>query len=288
MRKFLIILMSLSLCWTTFACGSSSQTFENRNTNTNTPSAAPTQIIDGKYPVQQATYDDGSGEYTLFLLNTQPGTPANLRTTNLQLARLTDEQVKAGEKTFLEVKGGQEAMYLSEDFKIEYVHNVTETQTNPQTGQQETVVVRRESNFWTPFAGAFAGQIAANLLFTPRYYVPPVYQPGFALSGYGGYGNTYGQAVQRYQTRYNEPPVAVKNRQTLRTSGRLRSPSLSRPTTRRVPSNSTRSTGSGYGGSTLKRSNKQSPTYRSPSFGSGRSSRPASGFGSRRSGGRRR
>jgi len=42
-----------------------------------------------------------------------------------------------------------------EDFKIEYVHAVTETQTNPQTGQQETVVVLRQEggSFWAPLLG---------------------------------------------------------------------------------------------------------------------------------------
>ncbi len=92
-------------------------------------------------------------------------------------------------------------MYLTEDFKIEYVHTVTETQTNPQTGQTQTVVVRRESNFWTPFAGALAGQALGSLLFRPQYYVPPMYQPGGVMTGYGGYGNTYTQASERYQSK---------------------------------------------------------------------------------------
>jgi len=34
-------------------------------------------------------------------------------------------------------------LYLTEDFKIEYVHAVTETQTNPKQGNKKTVVVRR-------------------------------------------------------------------------------------------------------------------------------------------------
>lgn len=289
-RKLTIILISLSLCWTTLACSTpnSSQSYGNPNNTNRTTSAAPTQLSDGRYPVQQATYDDINGEYTLMLLNTQPGTPPAFRTTDLQMARLTDEEIAAGQKSYLNVENGQPALHLTEDFKIEYVHNVTENQVNPQTGQQETVVVRQQSSFWTPFAGALAGQAVGSLLFSPRYYVPPVYQPGVIMTGYGGYGNTYGQAVQQYQTRYQAPPPAVKNSQSFRTTGRLRTPSSSQRTTvRRVPQTGTRSTGSGYGSSTLRRSNQPSSTgaKRSPSFGSSRRSSPSrapSSFGSRR------
>ena len=146
LRKFLIVLMSLSLCWTTVACGSPS-TNQSQQTFNNNVASAPTSIADGKYPVQQATYDDVNGEYSLMLLNTPPGKPPILQTANLQMARLTDEEIADGGKTYLQVEDGQPVMHLTEDFKIEYVHNVTENQTNPQTGQQETVVVRRESTF---------------------------------------------------------------------------------------------------------------------------------------------
>jgi hypothetical protein len=284
LRKITILLMSLSLCWTTLACGSSEspQTYRNQNNN---PSSAPTELRAGQYPVQQATYDDVNGEYSLMLLNTPAGTPPVFRTTDLQMARLTDAEIAAGQKSYLNTDNGKAVLHLSEDFKIEYVHNVTETQPNPQTGQQETVVVRQQSSFWAPFAGALAGQAVGSLLFTPRYYVPPVYQPGVVLTGYGGYGNTYNQAVDRYQSRYQAPPPAVKNRQTFRTTGRIGSPSSNqRNTVRKTQQNGNRSTGSGYGTSKLRRSNKSYPTRtKSPSgFGSGRSSRPSSGFGSRR------
>jgi hypothetical protein len=201
------------------------------------------------------------------------------------MARLTDEEIKAGKKSYLEVNGGQSVLHLTEDFKIQYVHNVTQTQSNPQTGQQETVVVRQQSGFWAPFAGAIAGQALGSLLFSPRYYVPPVYQPGVVMTGYGGYGNSYGEAVNRYQTRYNAPPAAVRNSQTFRTTGRLRSPSYNQPSTvRRTPQNGTRSTGSGYGTSRLRQSNKSSPSRSQPSrsFGSGGRSRSPAGFGTRR------
>lgn len=284
MRQITILLMSLTLCWTTLACGSPNSTQSYRNPSNNT-APPPTQLSAGQYPVQQATYNDINGEYTLMLLNTPPGTPSVFRSTDLQMARLTDAEISAGQKGYLDVKSGQAVLHLPEDFKIEYVHNETQTQTNPQTGQQETVVVRQQSSFWAPFAGAIAGQAIGSLLFTPRYYVPPVYQPGGLMRGYGGYGNTYSQAVDRYQTRYQAPPPAVKNRQTFRTTGRLRSPSYNRPTTvRPTPKYGTRSTGSGYGTSKLRRSNKSYPTRtkRPSSFGSSGQMRRPSSFGTRR------
>jgi hypothetical protein len=245
------------------------------------------QLSQGQYSVQQATYNDANGEYSILLLNTPPGTPSIYRTTDVQMARLTDAEMSQGKQTYVEINGDRAVMHLTQDFKIEYVHNVTETRTNPQSGQQETVIVRQQSGFWAPFAGALAGQALGSLLFSPRYYVPPVYQPGVTvLSGFGGYGRTYGEAVNRYQTRYQTPPPAVRNRQTFRTTGRLRSPSYDQPSTvRQTPSNANRSTGSGYGSSRLRTSGKSSPSRaNSPSrFGSGARSRPRStGFGSSR------
>ena len=277
-RRFVILVMSLALCWTTLACGET-PSVESQAPNV-TSSAAPTQKIpSGQYPVQQATYNDGNGEYSLVLLNTPPGVPSVFRTSDLQMARLTEAEVSSGQQNYLKVNGGQASLHVTEDFKIEYVHNVVETQTDPQTGRQETVVVRQQSSFWTPFAGALAGQVVGNLLFTPRYYVPPVYQPG-GLRGFGGYGNTYGQAVNSYQSRYQAPPAAVRNRQTLRTTGRLRTPTTtSRPSTVRRPSTAgNRSTGSGYGSSTLRQSGRSQP----------RVNRSSGGFGSGRSTGARR
>ncbi len=288
MRKLVILFMSLTLCLTTFACGSPTQTSSQQGQPNNNRTAAPIQsnISDGKYPVQQATYNDADGSYNLMLLNTPAGTPPVFNATNLQMARLTDEQVKAGEKTYLEVKDNQPVMHLTEDFKIAYVHNVTETRQNSQTGQPETVVVRQESNFWAPFAGAIAGQALGSLLFRPQYYVPPVYQSGGGLVGYGGYGSNYNQAIDRYQERYRTPPAAVTNRQVLRTTGSLRT---SRGTDTFRRSNSSRSTGSGFGSSRLRSSGSNSTYNRSrsgSSFGSSSGSRVRSrsggGFGSRR------
>jgi hypothetical protein len=289
MRKLVILFMSLTLCWTTFACGSPTQTSSQpgqSNSNSNNVSAPiESKISDGKYPVQQATYNDADGAYSLMLLNTPAGTPPTFNTTNLQMARLTDEEIKAGDKTYLEVKDNQPVMHLTEDFKIEYVHNVTETRDNPDTGQRETVVVRQESNFWTPFAGALAGQALGSLLFRPQYYVPPVYQPGGVLMGYGGYGSSYSQATDRYRERYQSPPPAVRNRQVLRTTGSLRNASRNNGFGRSTTN--TRSSGSGFGSSRLRSSG--SSTYNrsrsNNSFGSSRGSsrsRSTGGFGSSR------
>ncbi len=295
LRKFTVVFLALSLSLTTIGCGGGvSQTTpqatpQARNVN---QTANSVKLADGQYEVQQATYDDGSGEYALMLLNS---TPSNFRTENLQLARLTDDEVKQGKKSYLKVENGQPALYLTPDFKVEYVHNVTETRNNPQTGQQEQVVVRRENGFWAPFAGAVAGGVAGqaigSLLFRPQYYVPPVYQPGAGLiTGYGGYGRSYGDAVSSYQSRYNAPPAAVRNRTAFRTSGNLRRNYPNNPTVRtNLPRTNTgsRPTGSGYGGSTLRPSGNSSSVRRNSGsgFGSGGRSSPSrrsTGFGSGR------
>jgi hypothetical protein len=301
LRRLVIIFMALTLSITSVACSSGNQDRSSQgqdrqsNTAVQNPSVSNNTnqkpITDGKYPVQQATYNDANGEYTLMLLNTPAGTPPVYRTTNLQMARLTDEEVKATEKTYLKSENGQVSLHMPEEFKIEYVHNVTQAQTNPQTGQKETVVVKQESSFWTPFAGSVAGSLAGqaigSMLFRPQYYVPPVYSAG-GLRGYGGYGTNYGQAVQSYQTRYNSPPPAVVNRTTLRTTGRLNN-NTNFNRTNSNPNRTvdrTRSTGSGFGSSNLRRSNGSQYVRpsggSSRSFGSGGRSRSSSGFGSRR------
>lgn len=279
LRKIVILLMSLSLCWTSVGCSSSSTpaaTQPSFNNNANV-SAAPTAIADGTYPVQQATYNDVNGEYSLMLLNTPAGSPPVLQTPELQMARITEEEAANGKKTYLQVENGQPVMYLTEDFKIEYVHNVTETRNDPQTGQPQTVIVRRESSFWTPFAGALAGQAIGSMLFRPQYYVPPVYQPGGVMTGYGGYGGSYSQAVNSYQSRYNTPPAAVKNRRTLRTTGNIRNATNSKA--RNTLNNNNRATGSGVGSSTLRSSGKNTKQLKRPSsFGSSGARRPSRSF----------
>ncbi|MDZ8226964.1 MULTISPECIES: hypothetical protein [unclassified Nostoc] len=287
-RKFTAVFLALSLCMTTVACGGGNEANPpGRNVS---QTSTNTKLSDGEYQIQQATYDDATGEYSLFLLNNNPPTFA---TENLQMARLTDDEIKQGKKTYLKVDKGQPILYLTEDFKIEYVHNVTENKTNPQTGQQETVVVRRENSFWAPFAGSVAGSLAGqaigSMLFRPQYYVPPVYQSGRGLTGFGGYGGSYGQAVESYQSRYNAPPAAVRNRTAFRSTGTIRRSYPGNSTIRNTPRSTTgnnRPSGSGFGGSTLRPSGRATSPRRNSgsSFGSGRSSAPrrSTGFGSRR------
>lgn len=306
-RKFFSVLMAFVLLLAAYSSPALSAplTSSAGSSEAQILAQAPQQsrLSDGTYPVQQATYDDGDGTYSLMLLNTAPGESSIFRTTNLPMARLTDEEIASGQKSYLKLDNGQPSLHLTEDFKIEYVHAVTEAQVNPNTGDRETVVVRHESSFWTPFAGALAGQALGSLLFTPHYYFPPVYQPGMVLTGYGGYGRTYNQAVKQYQSRYQAPPAEVRNRQ-FRTTGRLRSPSFGQTNARNqnarnqnarnqrsqrdrvttlprrpkaVPGN--RPSGSGYGTSTLRRSNPSaSSRMRKPSrsFGSSRSGRVSS------------
>jgi hypothetical protein len=290
LRKFTAVFLALSLCFTTVACGGESTTSTPQARNVSRTSTN-TRISDGEYPVQQASYNDADGQYTLFLLNSPSPT---FKTDQLQMARLTDEQIKEGKTSYLKVENGQPALYLTPDFKIEYTQNVTETRTDPDTGQQQTVVVQRNNGFWAPFAGAIAGQAIGSLLFRPQYYVPPAYQPGRSVyTGFGGYGNSYDVAVDRYRQRYNEPPAAVRNRTNFRTTGNIRRTSPGR-TTRTTPSRNTgnsRATGSGFGSSTLKQSGKSRSVRNRPSnssFGSGTRSRSvrtrsrSGGFGSRR------
>jgi hypothetical protein len=290
LRQFVILGMALLLSWTTIACGGSApdKTTQGQGggnlaipTSDGANRQGATTIADGKYDVQQATYNDGNGDYTLFLLNTPPGTSATFRTDKLQMAQLTPEEIVAAQKPYLQMKDGQAALHIPQDFKLEYVHNVVEQAQNPQTGQVEQRVVRQESNFWSPFAGAIAGQIVGNMLFRPRYYVPPSYQPGGGgLSGYGGYGNSYGQATNSYRERYNQPPAVERNRTVYRSTRRSTTGfgSSSIPRINSSNSSNQRSTGRGFGSSTLDSSRPSSGYRRSPSssFGSGGSS----GFGS--------
>ena len=127
LRKFTVFCLALTLCLTTVACGGENQANSVKPDVSKT--ATPTKLNDGEYQVQQGTYNDANGEYTLFLLNNNP---PSFATEKLQMARLTEEEIKAGKKTYLKVENGQPALYLTEDFKLEYVHNVTETKTNPQ------------------------------------------------------------------------------------------------------------------------------------------------------------
>ncbi|WP_218081009.1 hypothetical protein [Anthocerotibacter panamensis] len=215
---------------------------------------AQASLPDGSYDVQSVNYEDAEGAYRIFLLNAPAGSRPVFESNQVQLARLTDEAIKEGKKSYLEVKGGMPALYLSPDFQIAYTHHVTEERVNPETGQPQTVIVRQESSFWSPFLGSLAGAAVGNVLFAPRYYVPPVYSSG-GLLGYGGYGSTPASANRSYQQRYGTLPQPSR----LSSSGSI----FSR---RSTPSDSLRSTGSGAGSSRLGSSSQGSSR-----FGSGRS-----------------
>jgi hypothetical protein len=205
------------------------------------------------------------------LLNTPEGSSPLFQTQRLQMARLSDEQVKQNAKSFLEIKNKEPIAYLSEDFKIDYVHAVTEARTNPETGARQEVVVRQESSAWSPFFGALAGQAVGNALFRPQYYVPPVYQ-GTVMRGFGGYGTSYDDAVGRYQNRYNQPPAAVRNRQVLRSSGSFYGGTATRSYPGGYSNYSNRSSGAGFGSSRLNSSGRSSYSPSRSSFGSSRRS----------------
>lgn len=284
LQKLLAIFLTITLGFTTVACGAN--TVNRTNTNfTNNTTQAINNIPSGEYPVQQATFNDVDGEYNLMLLNTPSGSSPNFITTDLQMARLTDEEIENGQKTYVNINGEEAVMHLTEDFRIEYIHNETETVTNPNTGRQETVIIRQQSSFWSPFAGALAGQAIGSMLFRPQYYVPPVYQPGVALTGFGGYGSSYNQAVQSYQSNHNSVPPVERNRQSVRTTGTIRNSATGTVRGSRVTGN--RATGSGVGSSNL-RTNGSSNTRRSNnSFGTNNSTRrtPVRRAPVRRSGG---
>lgn len=290
MFRKLSLFFCLICCTFTFLFGDFAPIARGFNLGNTMAIAAP-MLPAGDYPIQQAAYSDEDGNYRLMLLNTPAGTPPIFQGDDFQMARLTDDAIAQGTSSYLHVEGDQKVMYVTEDFRIEYVHNVTETVENPQTGQPETIIVRRESNFWTPFAGAIAGQMVANALFAPRYYMPPLYQAGSPLVGYGGYGSTYGQAVTNYQKTNKVAPAAVTNRQKLRTSGNAARTNGSKGGFgRRNNPSAPKSTGSGVGASNLGSRQKSTQSRSnfgrsSQSFGSGR----GSGFGSSRSfgGGRR-
>jgi hypothetical protein len=63
-----------------------------------------------QYPVQQVTYDDATGEYSVVLLNTPPGTPPVFRSPNLQMARLSDQEIQAGQQSYLKLDNGGNAL----------------------------------------------------------------------------------------------------------------------------------------------------------------------------------
>ena len=115
LRNFTLVFLSASLCFTTVACGGGSEvnrpttrqvSSQNSNVNNNV------RLSDGQYPVQQASYSDENGEYTLFLLNSNPPT---FKTQNLQMARSTDEENQQGKTSYLKVENRQPMLYATKE-----------------------------------------------------------------------------------------------------------------------------------------------------------------------------
>ena len=245
LRKFFALVMAISFGLFSVGCGGGANASQP-------PQANKPGLPEGRYEVQQASYDDTDGMYSVALLNAAPPV---LQTDDLKMARLTEEETSSGQGNYLEVSDGEAALHIDEDFRLEYVHGVEETQTNPATGEQQTVIVRRESGgFWAPFAGVVAGQAIGNALFGPRYYMPPVYAPG-GLYGYGGVGSNYSQAVNSYRQRYNSTPPAAQR--SVRKSGQFKNNGVAR--------GNAKNTGSGIGNSKLRTT--QAPKRSSSSFG---------------------
>jgi hypothetical protein len=213
----------------------------------------------GNYDVQNASYDDATGVYKMFVLGAPAGSKPHYQTTELQMARLTDEEIAAGKKSYLKFgDGNAPVLYLTPDFAISYVHNVTEEHVDQRSGKSETVVVAQQTSTWSPFMSAMAGMAIGNMLFSPRYYYPPPYAAG-GMTGYGGAGMTRSMAGQEYAQKFGSEPKAAR----LSKTGMA---------PRRVSANSLRSTGTGAGSSRLKTPAK--PSYKPP--------RRTGGFGRRR------
>jgi len=113
-KKLLAICLVITLVFTTVACGSNNVRSNNTNFTNNTAQTI-NNIPSGQYPVQQATFNDVDGEYNLMLLNTPSGSRPNFMTTDLQMARLTDEEIEAGKQTYVEINGSDAVMHLTEE-----------------------------------------------------------------------------------------------------------------------------------------------------------------------------
>jgi hypothetical protein len=256
--------------------------------------AAPVQVSPplaaGSYEVQSISYDDADGAYRVFLVNPPPGAKPIFVAVDLPMARLTDDDIKAGRATArldvdqpgpvvpaegaapVAVEGAAApaadavvapapaggpvvagpVVRLPQDFAVQYTHNVVEE----RGGQQ--VVVRQESSTWSPYMGVRTGTMVGNMLFGPRYYYPPPYMAG-GMSGVGGAGLSRQAAASSYTQQHGKAPQSAR----LSSSGYAK-----------APSSSLKATGSGAGSTRMK-----SP---GTSTGSSKRSFGGGGFGRRR------
>ncbi|MBD2161159.1 hypothetical protein H6F46_10690 [Limnothrix sp. FACHB-1083] len=235
LRRFTVLALAIALGGGVAACGGSANNANNANSSTNNGivnqrAAAP--AVAGNYPVQQASYNNSTGEYTLMLLNAPPGM-SPYRISNLQMAQIPEAEAKAGKTSYLAVSSptSSPVLHLLPTFKIEMLSG--EPTQVQQAGLQPT--------YWQPMQRG--GELEIDLdFYQPYYYVPPPYRSGSVLTGFGGYGGTYEQAAGQYQQRYNAPPAPVQNRN-FRTTQNLRPSPANSPT--RSPSPTSRSSGFG-------------------------------------------
>lgn len=212
------------------------------------PVAESPALPQGAYDVQSISYDDASGAYRVFLLAPPAGHAPLYVSTQLRMARLSDEDLAAGKKSALVVDAEGAVATLTPDFQIAYTHNVTEERGG------EVVVVRQETSTWSPFMSAMTGAMIGNMLFAPRYYYPPPYVGGGVLRGVGGSGATASLAAGDYAQKHGSAPKSTV---------------LSKSGYSKMPSSSLKSTGSGAGASRLKTTKPVSPIRRSPFGGRG-------------------
>lgn len=204
----------------------------------------------GQYGVQNISYDDASGLYSMFLLDTPPGTPAQYQTQELRLAQLSEEEVAAGKKAHIVVDAEGPVAKIPADYQIAFTHNVVE-----EKGGQP-VVVQQHSSMWSPFMMGMTGAMVGQMLFSPRYYYPPPYAGGGVMGGFGGAGTTRALASSDYVSKQGAVPQSTR---------------LSKSGYSKAPSAGLKSTGSGAGSSRLKPTTstpKPRPTGRG--FGGGR------------------
>lgn len=220
-----------------------------------TPVKTSPPLPAGSYEIQSIAYDDADDAYRVFLLNPPPGAKPLYTTTELQLARLTDEEIAAGTVApRLVVDDAGVTGHLPTEFAIQYTHNEVEERNG------QTVVVQQRSSTWSPFMSAMAGMAIGNMLFSPRYYYPPPFVGG-AMTGVGGSGATRAAAASSYTQQNGKAPQASR----LSTSGYAK-----------APGKGMKSSGKGVGSSRLKTPSKSTGMPRSKgSFGRG-------GFGRRR------
>jgi hypothetical protein len=263
--------------------------------------AAPVQVSPplaaGSYEVQSISYDDADGAYRVFLVNPPPGAKPIFVAVDLPMARLTDDDIKAGKATArldvdqpgpvvpaVPAEGAapvaapvavEGAAAPAADAAVAAVAAVGPVVAGPvvrlpqdfavqythnvveERGGQQ-VVVRQESSTWSPFMGVMTGMMVGNMLFGPRYYYPPPYMAG-GMSGVGGAGLSRQAAASSYTQQHGKAPQSAR----LSSSGYAK-----------APSSSLKATGSGAGSTRMK-----SP---GTSTGSSKRSFGGGGFGRRR------